>query len=433
MKRRHFLQKTTQGLGGLLALPLFAGAAANLPPLPALSGGAIDPRDETYWRLVRDHFPLTRDRIYLNNGGLGPSPYASIEALTRTIAELERICETGHTAELWQTIKTSCAAIMGCDPDEVAYTRNTTEGVNIVCNGLPLKKGDEIITSNHEHVGNTIAWLARWRRDGIRMRVFEPSMASAQENIDRIAKLITPKTRALSLMHISTATGQILPLREIGELARRHNLWYFVDGAQSVGMLPVDVHGIGCHAYATSGHKWLLGPKGTGLLYVRRDMLDTIQAKWVGAYSNTGDYDMRTGEFHYNPSAQRYEYGTVSVPLFVGLGAAVDFLLHIGMENVWARNHALATRLKAGLRTAGAEDLTPQYDTGYSSMITFRIPGVERPALQQFLADQHKLRTRGIYEGGLDGIRISLHIYNSFEEVDRILAAIDDATRKLRG
>ncbi len=430
MKRRHFLKTTTQSLAGLMGLSSVSSARSldASPPLPTISD-KIDPHDEEFWSIVREHFPLTHDRIYLNTGGLGASPYVSIHALQSRIDELERISETGHSEELWHSIKKKAGKIFGCDPEEVAYTRNTTEGVNIVCNGLPLQKGDEIITSTHEHVGNTVAWLIRQKREGIVMKVFEPSMRSAQENIDRIEELITKKTRALSISHVTTATGQVLPVKEIGNLAKANNLWYFIDGAQSAGMMPLDVHDIGCHAYATSGHKWLIGPKGTGLLYVSKDMLDVIRAEWVGAYSNTGHFDMVTGEVHLNPTAQRYEYGTVSTPLFVGLGASIEFLLSIGMENVWGRVHAMGTALKKGLNDLGVEVLSPQHPDEQSSIITFRMKNVDRGDLQSFLWEEYKLRTRGIYEGGLNGIRISLHIYNSFNEVDKVLAAVDAAKK----
>ena len=136
------------------------------------------------------------------------------------------------------------------------------------------------------------------------VKTFTPSTRSAQEHDERIAALITPKTRALSISHVTCATGQILPVKTIGELAAAHGIWYFVDGAQAPGMLPVDVRDIGCHAYATSGHKWLLGPKGTGLLYVRRDALNTIDPTYGGGYSANGHWDMiSSGQFEWTSTA----------------------------------------------------------------------------------------------------------------------------------
>lgn len=432
MKRRHFLRKTGEGLAGFMGTAfLVTGSSAKPAPALIAPEGEVDPHDERFWAWVRKQFPLTEDRIYLNNGSLGPSPYVAIDAVQRKISELERVSESGHSEELWYSIKEGAAKILGGTAGEIAYTRNATEGINIVCNGLPLKGGDEVITSTHEHVGNTITWLARQKREGIIVRVFEPSTDSAQENLDRIERLITKKTRALSIPHVTTTTGQILPVKAIGQLAAKHRLWYFVDGAQSAGMMPVNVSEIGCHAFATSGHKWLLGPKGTGLLYVRNDMLEVVEAKWVGAYSNSGNFDLHTGEFHLHPTAQRYEYGTVNVPLFVGLGASVEFLLGIGLRQVWQRDFALATALKNGFDELGVEVLSPHHPDEHSSMITFRIKNVDRGTLQSFLARNFKLRTRGIYEGGLNAVRISFHIYNSFQEVDKILEAVAAAKKRL--
>ena len=193
-------------------------------------------------------------------------------------------------------------------------------------------------------------------------------------------------------------------------------------------MLPVDVREIGCHAYATSGHKWLLGPKGTGLLYVRKEALDDIDAKFVGAYSANGAWDMiSTGEFEWAATAQRFEYGTVNVPLFVGLGASMQFLLDIGIDNIWRRDHALGAALIAGLNELGVEVLSPQHRDEHSGIITFRLRNMAYGELQQFLAEKYQLRTRGIYEGGLNGLRISLHVYNSFADVERVLAGVKAA------
>lgn len=430
MRRRNFIKTAGQTLTGLFGLSVLKKPSSLFDAVMVDSAHrAIDPRDEAFWAMVREQFPLTRERIYLNTGGLGASPYVVIEAVKNKITELERICETGHSEELWHDIKSKAGQILGCKPEELAYMRNATEGIAIVCNGLPLKRGDEVITTTHEHVGNTLSWLARQKRDGIVMKAFEPSTKSAQENLERMQKLLTKRTRALSIPHITTSTGQILPVKQIGDWAAANKLWYFVDGAQAAGMLPMNLHEIGCHAYAVSGHKWLLGPKGTGLLYVREDALDLIESKYLGGYSNTGEFDMMTGAFQFHPTAQRYEYGTVSTPLFAGLGAAMEFLLKIGMENIWRRDHAMATALKEGLLKLGVEVNSPQNPEEHGAIITFTLRNMERSKLQNFLAEKYQLRTRGIYEGGLDAIRISLHLYNSFADVDKVLEGVQAASK----
>jgi len=422
MQRRQFFNYLANGIVTRLGAPLLLAKNRAIKDFARDDG-------EHFWRLVREQFPLTRERVYLNTGGLGASPYVVIDAVVSRINELERISEAGHSEQLWSSIKQKAATLLGCDAEEIVYTRNATEGINIVCNGLPLKRGDEVITTTHEHVGNAVPWLARQKRDGIALKLFEPSIKSAPENLDRIDRLISKRTRVISVPHATTTTGQILPVKEIAALAKAKNLWFFIDGAQAAGMLNFNLHEIGCDAYATSGHKWLLGPKGTGLLYVRKDMLGVIQPMWVGAYSDTG-YNLQTGELTFHPTAQRYEYGTVSAPLFAGLGAAIDFLLKIGMENISARDSELSTALFNGLqKIPHVEILSPLNGAERSAMITFKMKNIDYLKLQSLLAEKYKLRTRGVGEAGINALRMSWHIYNSFEEVTRVLEGMSEASK----
>jgi selenocysteine lyase/cysteine desulfurase len=389
---------------------------------PASLWPAIDGDDEQFWAFVRDQFPLTHERAYLNTGGLGASPLAVIDAVKSKIDELEHISETGHSEDLLNTIKGSAAALFGCDATELAFMRNTTEGINVVAHGLPFKEGDEIISTTHEHVGNGLTWLPLAKRKGLIIRRFEPSTASGDENIDRLSKLLSHRTRLIAIPHIVTTTGLVMPVKEICALARAKGIWSFLDGAQSAGMMPFRMHDIGCDAYATSGHKWMVGPKETGLLYVRKEMQDVLTPMFIGAYS--AEFDPTKDFYAYAPSAQRYEYGTVSIPLRIGLGAGMSFLQRIGIEVVWKRDRALADHLYEGLRAIpGVTVLSSPVPALRSAMTTFmhnRLPHLE---MQKHL-DTFNLRTRSVTEGGLAALRISTHLYNSFEEVDRVIAGV---------
>ncbi len=427
MKREEFLKSLTGlALGSVLA----PGALARTP---ARSGTLADwpgmnPDDDRFWEFVRDQFPLTRDRAYMNTGGLGASPYVVIDAVKRKMDELEEISETGHDRETWDTIKGMAAKLFGCDAEELAFTRNTTEGINIVANGLPLGKGDEVILSTQEHVANILPWLGLKKRKGIAIRTFEPSTKSQQESLDRIQKLITRRTRLIAISHALTTTGLVLPVKEIADMAKAKGIRYFVDGAQTPGMIPFDLHDIGCDAFATSGHKWLLGPKETGLFFVRRDMLDLYEPTFIGAYSS-GVFDFPDRTFTYNPTAQRYEYGTVNVPLRVGLGAAIGFIQQIGIENVWKRDSMLSTRLYHGLREIpGVIVLSPENPEMRSAITTFMHETIPYIELQKHL-NTFNLRTRTVSEGGLAALRVSTHIYNSVGEVDRALEAVGSARK----
>lgn len=388
----------------------------------------VDQLDEAFWSDVRDQFPLLRDRIYFNTSTMGICPQPVLHAVREHMAQLEQSGDNGHSAKLWQEVKKGVGQFLNCSADEIAFTRNTTEGSNIVCNGLQLQPGDEIITSSHEHVGNTITWLARAQRDGLSIRVFEPAQ-DGQKTIERIEALLSKRTRVLSIPHISCASGQVLPIEDIGRIAKANGLFYFVDGAQALGCMPVDLQEIGCHAYATSGHKWILGPNGTGFLFVHRDWLDRVQATHVGAYSNAGDFSMETGSFSLAHSAQRYEYGTVNTSLIAGLRAALSFWQAIGADAIWRRNRKLTLQLAEGLHSIGAQVLTT---TRSASILSFGIPGVPYADVQSYLWNEHRIRLRGIYEGKLNALRASIHLYNTPAEVDRALEAMDAALNKLR-
>lgn len=446
MKRSTFLRTCLAGAAGSALLPgLVHTTPANAAPLPGTGstglpgpnrptlpgpGSAawppVDPHDERFWAFVRDQFPLSKERAYFNTGGLGASPYAVLDTVKGTMDQLELICETGRTDELWAEIKTDAGRLLGCSAKELAFVRNTTEGINIVACGLPWKDGDEVILTTHEHVGNTLTWLALAKSHGIVVRLFEPSTTSAGENLDRIKKLTGRRTRLISIPHAVTTTGLVLPVQEISAFAKSRGIWCFLDGAQTAGMFPFSLHDIGCDAYATSGHKWLLGPKETGLLYVREGMLQTIMPRFVGAYSE-GGFDLAKGTLAFHPTAQRYEYGTVSTPLRAGLGAAVKFIERIGIENVWKRDTELADHLVAGLREIpDIRLLSPESPSLRSAMTTFTHNRIPHLALQEHLTG-YNLRTRSVTEGGLAALRISTHIYNSHDEVDRLLEGVRSA------
>ena len=427
MKRKTFLKTVSAGAAAAILGPSTAWGRPA-PPVRPVFPEAPGPENERFWELLRDQFPLTRERIYLNTGGLGASPYVVIETVQRKMDELETLSETGHSAELWKKTKDAAGTLLGCSGEELAFVRNTTEGINVVANGLPLGEGDEIVSTTHEHVGNAVTWLALRDRKGIRIRLFEPSTRSAQENLDRIEALLTPRTRLINVPHAVTTTGLILPVKEIAQMARARGIWFFVDGAQTAGMFPFSLHDIGCDAYATSGHKWLMGPKETGLLYVRREMLDTVRATSVGAYS-TGEYDWVEGRLNFHPDAQRYEYGTVSIPLRAGLGAAIEFVQRIGIETVWKRDQMLSTRLFEGLREMPRVTvLSPEDPTMRSAMITLMVDGLPHLKLQEHL-NTFNLRTRSVTEGGLAALRISFHVYNLPGEVETVLEGVRSALK----
>lgn len=420
-KRRNFLKLAGTSILGAVALPSFADDFQSMEairmPEPALVSD-----DEKYWKQIRQFFPLSTDKIYLNNGTMGPSPYPVIETVHRYMRDAD---ENG-TYGGWEKTAEKLAGFVGAHADEIALTHNVTEGINIVCWGLPLKKGDEVIMTTHEHVGNAAPWLNRAKLHGIVIKTFTPAPTAA-ETMQRIHDLINKKTRALAIPHIPCTQGQILPAKEMCTLAREKGIFSFIDGAHGPGMMPVDLHDMGCDFYASCCHKWMLGPKGTGFLYVRKELLDTLQTLMVGG-SGLQDWNMATTPLlfkGYAPDAKRYYYGTQNLSLYKGVEAAIDFIQAIGQDKIEARIKGFAAYFQEELLKLGdkVDILTPVEAISRGSVIGFRVKSTPFGKVSE-LAGEKKIRIRGVAENGLNSNRASFHIYNNKEEIDKLLEVI---------
>ncbi len=336
----------------------------------------------------------------------------------------------GHSEEDWNRIRAKCAALLGrgCSAEEIALVSTATEGINIILNGLGLARGDEIITSTHEHVALCIPLLHKMKTAGIEVRTFEPDLKRAQGNVDRIAALMTKRTRLVFISDVTCTTGQIVPAADIARLAASKRILFALDGAQSLGQFPIDIRASGADFYTASGHKWLLGPKRTGILYVRKDRLDALVPTIVGAYSDRAN-SLLDRRLELRPSAQRFEYGTQNAALIYGLEAAADFVSTIGLDAVWKHNQALAEACVAGLGAIpGVELLSPSEPASRSAMVTFHFPGRDNRQVASALMQQ-RLRVRSVTEGGLDAVRVSFHVYNNANEVERLLQELKNIGR----
>jgi L-cysteine/cystine lyase len=395
-----------------------AGGSAS-----AYVGASADgDHDEDFWKGVRERFPLTHKRVYFNSGTFGPSPTRVLDAVKKRIDEIGVSGEYGSG----DRGRMRLAEFLKVTTEEIALTHSTTEGINIVTWGLPLKTGDEVLITLQEHVGNAMPWLNRAKLHGIVLKPFEPAL-TAQENLALIEKLITRRTRVIAIPHITCTTGLVMPVREIAALARSRGIFTAIDGAHGPGSLNLDLKTLGCDFYAASCHKWMLGPSSTGFLYVRRELLDTLQPYWVGAYSDKGwDLYATPATFHgYTDSARRYDYGTSNSALYAGVEEAINFLQEIGMDRIEARVKTLAEHLQQKLAGLGSkiEMLSATEAASRAGMITFRIQGKEYMEFAT-LAAKNGFRIRAVPESNLKALRISTHIYNSMVDVDRFVAFV---------
>ncbi|MCP5108228.1 MAG: aminotransferase class V-fold PLP-dependent enzyme [bacterium] len=429
MKRRHFF-KSIGALGGLY-LTSSVPAFSSVSSFQKVCAGK--PKDEKFWKFLRKQFLLPEDYHYLNTGGLGTSPLMVRDTVKKMMAREDMRPTPGHDAEDWWRIKGKCAALLGpgIKKEEVALTSTATEGINIILNGLPLKKGDEIIASTHEHVALVVPLLYKMKTEGIVLKTFKPDFRSGSGNVKRIERLVTKRTRLIFTSHITCTTGQIFPVTEIGRLAKARGVWYALDGAQAAGHLPLNLLETGVDFYAASGHKWLLGPRRTGILYVREPMLETLKPSIVGAYSDkSNDIEKMSLELH--PTAQRYEYGTQNDALFYGLETALEFITAIGVKNIRDHNRHLSEMFYDGLKKIpGVEILSPAEEKYRSPIITFKIKEINNEKILSFLRTKN-FRMRNVTEANLGGIRVSFHIYNNEEEVRLLLEAIEEVKKLKR-
>ncbi len=393
-----------------------------------ISGGGkiIADDDEAYWSTVRQLFPLSREWTYLNNGTFGPSPYPVIETMRNAQMDADQFGNYGG----YESSMPKIAKFVGVDDTEIALTHNVTEGINLACWGVPLKKGDEVIVTTHEHVGNMMPWMNRQKVHGIVVKKYTPGH-TADETLSRINALINKNTRVIATPHIPCTQGQVLPVKDICKLARDKGIFSLIDGAHGAGMMPLDLHDMGCDTYASCCHKWMLGPKGTGFLYVRKEMQDTIQAFYMGGGTDDGKWDLMTDPVTiggYAPSAHRYFGGTQANGLFAGVNASIDFIETIGIENIHNRIKSLGKYTQDSLLEFGKkiELLTPTEERSRCAVNGFRIQGVDYHKFFETCSAQ-KVRIRAVPENGLNCLRVSTHIYNNKQDVDKLMGLIKKA------
>ena len=416
--RRDFIQKLSAGI----ALPSLVG----FTPAPGISDRKIDQSlyGEDFWNQVRAQFPLTKDRVYMNNGTFGPAPYPVQKALESSLRNINTSGEYGSTDAEREIL----ANFVGVKTSELSLTHNTTEGINIMVWGIPLKKGDEVIITNQDHVGNAVPWLNRAKIDGIVLKVFSPAPTQA-ENIQLIQSLVTAQTKVIAIPHVTCTTGLVFPIKEIAAFARARGIMTAIDGAHGAGAFDLNLTQLGCDFYAGCCHKWLLGPSGTAFLYVREEVLEQTRPIHMGAGGDTG-WDLFSNPPKmegYVKTAHRFDYGTQSTSLMKGVSAAVAFQLEIGKEKIETRIRELNRHLYDGLLDMkdSLNILSPSEDQSRLSMLTFRPKNTTYHAVGSELA-KRGFRIRQVPEGRVDGIRVSTHIYNSKQQIDQFIQALSE-------
>ena len=284
-----------------------------------------------------------------------------------------------------------------------------------------MNAGDEVILTNHEHVGNALPWLNRKRKDGIEIKMLTLPK-TADECMSRIKALITTKTKVIAVPHVTCTTGQVLPIKEICAYAKTKGIYTLIDGAHGVGMLDLNVKDLGCDMYASCGHKWMLGPKGTGVLYANKRLINELDSHFVGGYSDTGwtISEQRSEMDGLREDSHRFFYGTQNTALYAGISSAADFMLNIGVDRVAQRIKSLNQRFVDGLHSNPKFDLlTPSESISRAGIASFKIEGDDWQVYKKLRDEKWILRFVG--ESDLNCIRVSTHIYNTENQIDELL------------
>ena len=424
--RRTFLASLA---GATASLPVFRSSAITearrASEVAGTRAAATVAEDEAYWSTIQRAFDADRTMVNLNNGGVSPSPSHVLEAMIRDL----RFSNELPVHHMWsvlepriESVRRDVARDFGCDPEELAITRNASEAQEIMILGLDLKRGDEVIVTNQNYPRMLTAWRQRVRRDGIVLKEisFPVPPASMQQVVDRFREAITPRTKVIEVTHITNLTGQIMPVRQLVDLARPLGIQVFVDGAHAYAHFPFTRDDLGCDYYGTSLHKWLLAPVGTGFLYVRRER---IKGLWpLMAAPPEMDENIRKYE----------EIGTHPAANHNAISAALAFHRAIGSERKIARLRYLRDRWAKRLvaESDRIKVLTP-LDSPYAGAIGFfTVAGMDTDKLYGWLIEKNKIVTTPITHPEFKGIRITPNVYTTVDEVDLFAEKVLEAVKK---
>jgi len=372
------------------------------------------------WQRARSLFPVTREVAYFNHAGVAPVSTRVEEALGRYCAEATRYGALRYDrvfdAEV-ERVRGRAALLLGAHPDELAFVKNTTEGLGLVATGLDWQAGDQIVTCDLEYPSNVYPWWSL-RERGVETRMLRGRQGRLPlEDVEEALR--SPRVRLLALSSVEFGSGARNDLEALGRLCRERGVLFCVDAIQSLGCLPLDPGAWGIDFLAADGHKWLLSVEGCGLFYCARRMLDRVRPRIVGWRSVTDNRDFDRYHTELQPGAGRFEEGTPNTPGIFALGAAIDLLLELGIEAIAARVLALTDRLVEGLRARDARVLSPRGPGESSGIVSFTL-GDEPPG-----RTAARLRERRIFTiERRGGVRASPHFYNDEGEIDALLEAL---------
>jgi selenocysteine lyase/cysteine desulfurase len=415
--RRAFIGGLAGSGLGIAWSPLAAQTTSQLNPLLSKASGS-----EGYWDLVSSQFPLRHGKIPMNAANLCPAPRVVSERVAELTRDEDADISNPNRAKFDVFAGESRAKVaehLGVGADEIALVRNTSEANNTVNNGVPLKAGDEVVLWEQNHPCNNTAWDVRAARHGFTVkRVSVPAdVKSSDEIVKLFEAALTPRTKALSITYISNTSGIRLPARELCALARQRGIYAHVDGAQTWGYLKLNLKDLGCDSYSASAHKWLMGPKQVGVLYVRKEKIAELWPSVISVGWSKDSMNAAEAWKKFETLGQRDDGGVSAV------ATAVDFHRILGYDNVEARTAALAAALKEGLAGIDKVKLVTPMDPRLSGgVVVSQIAGLDRAKMGALVKDLYE--KYGIAGAATGGLRLSPHIYNSMADMQLAVRAV---------
>jgi cysteine desulfurase/selenocysteine lyase len=369
----------------------------------------------TDWALLRDQFPITRQWAFFDHAAVAPLSAPAVRAMTEWAQDM---AENGDVnASRWEKrveeVRELASRMLGAAKEDVAFIKNTSEGIGIVAEGLPWKPGDNVVTAAEEYPANIYPWMNLKDRD-VDVRFVQSR--DRRLEIDDIAVAIDGRTRLVSLSMVEYSSGFRNDLDKVGNLCRQRGVHFFVDAIQGLGVFPLDVAQSPIDFLAADGHKWLLGPEGAGIFYVRRELVDRLHPVGIGWNSVIGSRTFSRIDFRLKPNAGRWESGALNVAGITALGASLELLLGIGIADVAARVLELTDYLCEQATRAGVEVYSSRQPQDKSAIVSLIAPGGDPRAVVR------RCRPEGVVINQRAGrLRVSPHCYNSHAEIDRLV------------
>ncbi len=370
------------------------------------------------WSALREQMPVTQHWAFFDHAAVAPLTARAQQALTAWAIDL---AENGVAHEpIWTRrlaeVRQACGRLLNADPLDIAFIKNTSEGIGIVAEGYPWRAGDNVVTAEDEYPANRYPWMNLAGR-GVEVRVIPSRCGRILVNDVRAA--IDGHTRIVSLSFVEFATGFRNDLDALGALCRERGVHFFVDAIQGLGVLPLDVRATPIDFLAADGHKWLLGPEGAGIFYVRRELVDSLHPVDIGWNSVVAAQDFSHVDFRLKPHAGRWESGSLNVAGITALGASIELLLSVGIPALETRLLELTDYLCARAAAAGLEVFSSRRPREKSGIISVAVPGVDLRELVR------RCREQGVVVNRRAGrLRVSPHAYNTTEEIDKLLSVV---------